>query len=224
MKNVSLIGTLALSLGFALACGGGEKAPEAPPPPAQAPAAAPVAATGGSIGVKECDDYIAKMESCLGGMDATAKAAYEASFKQTKDAWVQAASTEAGKAGLAQACAAAANAMPANCGAGGTTAATTTATTTTTTGGGTTSATVTAGGTTVTATSGAGGASAAVTTGGTTTTAETKPAVEQGKKAPPKDAKAPSLESVRGSAAPSSGGASKSGGSSGGSSGGASKH
>lgn len=215
MKTTPLFSVLALSLGFALACGGGEKAPDAPPPPPAAPVAAPApAAPAGSVGVKECDDYIAKMEACLGAMDPAAKAAYESSFKQTKDAWVQAASTEAGKAGLAQACTMAANSMPANCGAGAATGTVTDAAGT---------VTATAGGAAVTA----GAAGATATVGGTTVTAgatgatvETK-TEEPAKAGPPAGAKAPSRDSVR-NAASGSGGVSKDGGS-GGAAGGASK-
>lgn len=86
--------------------GGTEKKTEA--------VAAP-AAGGGDIGVKECDDYIAKYTKCLDKMPAESKAAMDTAFKQSKDAWKQAAATEAGKAGLATACKAAADAIASTC-------------------------------------------------------------------------------------------------------------
>ncbi len=73
------------------------------------------AAAGGDIGVKECDDYIAKYSACLSKMAPEAKTAMEGAFKQTKDAWKQAAATPEGKAGLANACKAAADAIKATC-------------------------------------------------------------------------------------------------------------
>lgn len=72
------------------------------------------AASADSIGVTECDDYLKKMESCLGKMPAQAKAASEAAFKQNRDAWKQAASTPAGKEGLKTACKAALDAIAQN--------------------------------------------------------------------------------------------------------------
>ena len=69
---------------------------------------------GGDIGVQECDDYLKKMESCLGKMPAEVRSSTEASFKQTRDAWKQAAGTEAGKSGLKQGCQAALDALAQN--------------------------------------------------------------------------------------------------------------
>lgn len=74
-----------------------------------------VAAGGGDIGVKECDDYIAKYSKCLDKMPAESKAAMDSAFKQSKDAWKQAAATEAGKQSLATACKAAADAIASTC-------------------------------------------------------------------------------------------------------------
>lgn len=112
----STLAVLALTVGFALACGGGDKTETTttttPPPP---PPPAPIAAPAGTIGVPECDDYIKKMEACLATMDPAAKPAVESSFKQTRESWTQAAATPEGKAGLAQGCKAALETMPANC-------------------------------------------------------------------------------------------------------------
>jgi hypothetical protein len=73
------------------------------------------AAAGGDIGVKECDDYIAKYSACIAKMAPEAKTAMEGAFKQTKDAWKQAAATPEGKTGLANACKAASDAIKATC-------------------------------------------------------------------------------------------------------------
>lgn len=95
-----------------------DKKPEAAPAkaddkkPEAAPAAAP--AGGGDVGVAECDDYIKKMEACIGKMPAEAKAAMEQGFKQSKDAWKQAAATPQGKEGLKTACKAALDALANN--------------------------------------------------------------------------------------------------------------
>jgi hypothetical protein len=88
--------------------------PAAAPAPAAPPAAAPAAAAGGEIGVAECDDYIKKMEACLGKVPAAAKSAMEQSLKASQDAWKTAASTPAGKDALKTSCKAAADAMAAN--------------------------------------------------------------------------------------------------------------
>ncbi len=64
-------------------------------------------AAGDSIGVAECDEYFKKMEACMGKMPAEAKATYESSMKQNKDAWKAAAATAEGKAGLKTGCKAA---------------------------------------------------------------------------------------------------------------------
>lgn len=74
------------------------------------------AAGGDKIGIQACDDYITKMEACLGKMDPAAKAATEASFKQTRDAWKSAAAQGgAAKDALKQGCDAALAAIPPNC-------------------------------------------------------------------------------------------------------------
>lgn len=74
------------------------------------------AAGGDKIGIQACDDYITKMEACLGKMDPAAKTATEASFKQTRDAWKAAAAQGgAAKDALKQGCEAAVAAIPPNC-------------------------------------------------------------------------------------------------------------
>ena len=105
-----LLVTVALAVGFALACGGSSST--APPP---APPAPPAAA--GSVGVAECDDYITKMEACLTTMDAATRTASEGAFKSAKDMWILAAATPQGKDGLKISCAAALAGIPATCSA-----------------------------------------------------------------------------------------------------------
>ncbi len=83
-------------------------------PAAAAPAAAAAVAAGGDIGVAECDDYLKKMEACMGKMPAASKAAMEQGFKASRDAWKQAAATPQGKESLKTSCKAAADAMAAN--------------------------------------------------------------------------------------------------------------
>jgi hypothetical protein len=65
---------------------------------------------GGSIGVKECDDYIAKFNSCY--KDPTAKAAAQPGLDAMKQAWTAAAKDPATKAGLAASCKAALDSFP----------------------------------------------------------------------------------------------------------------
>ena len=68
------------------------------------------------IGVQACDDYITKMEACMGKMDPAAKTATETSFKQTRDAWKAAAAQGgAAKDALKQGCEAAVAAIPPTC-------------------------------------------------------------------------------------------------------------
>lgn len=51
------------------------------------------AASGGDgIGVKECDDYLSKVEACF-AKDPTTKAAMEPGFKAQRDAWKATAAT-----------------------------------------------------------------------------------------------------------------------------------
>ena len=122
MKNVMTF-AFAAAAGLAFIGCSKEEAPAAAPAakpaekkaaPAAAPAAAAPVAGGGDVGVQECDDYIKKMEGCMGKMPAEAKTAMEQGFKQSKDAWRQAASTPQGKEGLKTACKAALDALANN--------------------------------------------------------------------------------------------------------------
>ena len=61
--------------------------------------------TGDKIGVPECDDYLAKYETCVNGkVPEMARAQFNSAMKTTRDAWRKAAATPEGKAGLAAAC------------------------------------------------------------------------------------------------------------------------
>ncbi|MBC7930647.1 MAG: hypothetical protein H7Z38_08770 [Rubrivivax sp.] len=59
------------------------------------------------IGVAECDEYIAKVETCLGKVPAAGQAAVKSSLDMMRKAWRDAAATPQGKAGLATGCKAA---------------------------------------------------------------------------------------------------------------------
>ena len=76
---------------------------------AEAKTAAPApASSGDSIGVAECDQYLAAYESCLKDkVPAAARDMMKTSFDTTRASWRQAAATPEGRAGLANACKAA---------------------------------------------------------------------------------------------------------------------
>jgi hypothetical protein len=92
------------------ACGGGGKsaAPaaeatydEAVAPPPSAPASAEA-----GLGVKECDDYVARYRECISSkVPGPVRAAMTAALDQSQAHWRAAAPTPEGRAGLAQACA-----------------------------------------------------------------------------------------------------------------------
>ena len=63
---------------------------------------------GGSIGVKECDDYLAKADSCY---KDPSMAAMKSSLATQKAAWTEAAKNPQAKAGLANGCKAALDAL-----------------------------------------------------------------------------------------------------------------
>jgi hypothetical protein len=106
MKTSLLLPTLSVTLGFALACSGGS-APEA------APTAPPAAAT--HIGVPECDEYVRKMEACLGSMDPAMKSQFEAAYNATHAAWILTASSPTGAESLKPGCIAALANLPPTC-------------------------------------------------------------------------------------------------------------
>lgn len=62
-------------------------------------------ASGDSVGVAECDGYLATYETCLKEkVPAAARDLMNSSFESTRASWRQAAATPEGRAGLAAAC------------------------------------------------------------------------------------------------------------------------
>jgi len=91
--------------------GGSEKAPPSSAA-AQAPATAAAARAGtAEFGVPECDEYISKYLACIDSkVPEAGRAMARQALDQTKAQWKQAASTPAGKSGLATGCKAATDA------------------------------------------------------------------------------------------------------------------
>ncbi|MBS2012398.1 MAG: hypothetical protein JST00_05910 [Deltaproteobacteria bacterium] len=69
---------------------------------------------GNSIGVAECDEYIAKYQKCIDKMPAAAKSTAEQGFKAQVDAWKTSAATPQGKAALKTGCKATLDALATN--------------------------------------------------------------------------------------------------------------
>lgn len=69
---------------------------------------------GNSIGVAECDEYIAKYQKCIDKMPAAAKPTAEQGFKTQIDAWKTSAATPAGKEALKAGCKATLDALATN--------------------------------------------------------------------------------------------------------------
>jgi threonine dehydratase len=66
--------------------------------------------TADGTGVKECDDYLTKYTACLNDkVPEASRAAMQQGIDQMRASWKEAAATPAGKAGMAQACTAAAD-------------------------------------------------------------------------------------------------------------------
>lgn len=64
-------------------------------------------ASGGSIGVAECDDYLKAVEVCSAKANAENKAAMEASMKANREAWKDVSKSAGGKEALKAGCKAA---------------------------------------------------------------------------------------------------------------------
>src|SRR6266576_2512339 len=63
------------------------------------------ASTGDKIGIPECDDYIAKYETCVRGkVPEQARVALESSLKTARDNWKKAAENAQSRGTLAAAC------------------------------------------------------------------------------------------------------------------------
>ncbi|MGJ7558339.1 hypothetical protein ACSFBX_30250 [Variovorax sp. RB2P76] len=116
MKKLLVLVAVAAAL---TACSKKEEAPVAAPAPAAAPAAptpapaaAPAAAptTSAADLPQECNDYLAKVQTCVSAQSGAAADAMKSSMDQTKAAW---ASMGTDKAALGQACKAASDAFAA---------------------------------------------------------------------------------------------------------------
>ena len=67
--------------------------------------ASTTASTGDKIGVPECDDFIAKYESCVSGkVPEIARAQYQSTVKQWKESWKKLAENPQTKGSLVAAC------------------------------------------------------------------------------------------------------------------------
>jgi len=64
----------------------------------------PTLASSETVGVPECDDYLAKYEACIGKIPEAAHTPYQQALAQTRKSWRQLATTPQGKSALAQAC------------------------------------------------------------------------------------------------------------------------
>ena len=63
-----------------------------------------IANPSGSVGVAECDDYIAKMTACVDKLPEAQKASTLQSFEASKKAWTEQAANPEAKAQLSTAC------------------------------------------------------------------------------------------------------------------------
>ena len=69
-----------------------------------ATATTPASTSGASIGVPECDDFLAKYDSCTGKVPEMVRAQYENAGKQMRDQWKKLADNPQTKGSLAAAC------------------------------------------------------------------------------------------------------------------------
>lgn len=72
--------------------------------PATTPATATTSTSGASIGVPECDDFLAKYDSCTSKVPEMVRAQYENAGKQMRDQWKKLAENPQTKGTLAAAC------------------------------------------------------------------------------------------------------------------------
>jgi hypothetical protein len=87
------------------ACSSGDPSAGAQSKSEAAQNGATAAASGDSIGVAECDQYLAAYESCLKDkIPAAARDTMKSSFETTRASWRQVAATPEGRAGLATTC------------------------------------------------------------------------------------------------------------------------
>ena len=74
------------------------------PAAASTPASAAASTSSDKVGVPECDDFIAKYESCTSKVPEMVRAQYESAGKQMRDQWKKLAENPQTKATLAAAC------------------------------------------------------------------------------------------------------------------------
>ena len=74
------------------------------PATATTPAAATASTSGTSVGVPECDDFLAKYDSCTSKVPEMVRAQYENAGKQMRDQWKKLAENPQTKGTLAAAC------------------------------------------------------------------------------------------------------------------------
>ena len=68
------------------------------------PATAAASTSGDKVGVPECDDFLAKYDSCTGKVPEMVRAQYENAGKQMRDQWKKLADNPQTKGSLAAAC------------------------------------------------------------------------------------------------------------------------
>ncbi len=62
------------------------------------------APSGGDVGIAECDQYLTKMEACVGKMPSSAQDSMRDSLKQSRKAWIDAAAIPAARDAIKQGC------------------------------------------------------------------------------------------------------------------------
>ena len=74
------------------------------PATATTPATTAASTSGASVGVPECDDFLAKYESCTSRVPEMVRAQYENAGKQMRDQWKKLADNPETRGSLAAAC------------------------------------------------------------------------------------------------------------------------
>ena len=74
------------------------------PASASTPATAAASTSGTSVGVPECDDFLAKYDSCTSKVPEMVRAQYENAGKQMRDQWKKLADNPETRGSLAAAC------------------------------------------------------------------------------------------------------------------------
>jgi len=114
---IKVVATLLLGMGLVVVGAGCESKPEAASKPAAAdskPVAAAAAAGGDSVGVKECDDYLAKFKVCVSKTPDVGKPAMQQAYDANLQMWKQLAAEPATKGTLPSTCKQAFDALASN--------------------------------------------------------------------------------------------------------------